>query len=107
MEEIWKKIKIEFIDNVYEVSNKGRVRCDGKIIPTRYNENKREYVFLFYLNHQKMYFIDRLVAETFLDNPHNLFFIEHKDGNNKNSKVENLNFVNKSEKKYKKYLFFI
>ena len=38
----------------------------------------------------KQYYIHRLVAETFIDNPNNLPYINHKDENKYNNKVDNL-----------------
>jgi len=43
------------------------------------------------------YYIHRLVAETFLDNPNNLTVVNHKDGNKHNNNINNLEWVTYSD----------
>lgn len=50
-----------------------------------------------------MLYAHRLVAEYFLDNPKNLPYVHHKDGNKLNNKKENLEWVSAQENS-KEYL---
>lgn len=46
---------------------------------------------------QKRYLAHRVIAETFINNPLNKPFINHKDGDKKNNNIENLEWVTHSE----------
>lgn len=47
----------------------------------------------------KMYFVHRLVAQTYIPNPDNKSQVNHKDGNKLNNNVSNLEWVSNSENK--------
>ena len=76
----------------YSVSNFGRVlnACKHELKPI---PNEKGY-FRVYLNNKtqkhKQFFIHRLVAQAFIPNPLNLPQINHKDNNQRNNCVENL-----------------
>ncbi len=94
MEEIFKFYKethpcnSKIRKNVYEVSNYGRIKCNGKIIkPHKYNE---------YLGLCGNY-LHRIVAELFIPNPENKSQVDHIDGNKHNNCVNNLRWATARE----------
>lgn len=99
--EVWKPV-IGY-ENQYLVSSMGRVwsfnyrrtRC-GSILK---NDDKNKYhsILLSKKGKHSRKYIHRLVAETFIPNPHNLPQINHKDGNKYNNCVENLEWCTQSE----------
>ena len=83
--EIWKTIKDY---EQYKVSNLGNVKRN-KIL----KQNTRVGYFAVNLcknGKMKTLQVHRLVAQAFIPNPNNLPQVNHKDGNKKNNKVENL-----------------
>lgn len=111
MEEIWKKI--DGAKENYEVSNLGNIRSTdyyrvrskttkafhkGHMIkPNISNTGYLRVCLMAQINKKKNFSIHRLVAMTFLENPHNLPLVNHKDGNKLNNYVGNLEFVTASE----------
>ena len=94
--EIWKPISS--LNNLYEVSNLGRVRSasgkhNGKILreyiksPANINYNCVEV----HMNGKKsLKKVHRLVAEMFCDNPENYPIVIHLDNDRRNNKASNL-----------------
>jgi len=107
----WKPIK-DF-EGIYEVSNDGRVRSlDKKVnVSNQYGakakriikgrELKQIFNGMYYVvglsnnNKMKQYFVHRLVAETFIDNPNNYNCVNHIDCNKLNNNVNNLEWCSK------------
>ena len=89
MEEVWKDI--EGYEGLYEVSNFGRIKSlrTGKIMKPSIN---RGYLKCILQNDgkYKMYYVHRLVIQTFIPNPDNLPEVNHKDEDKTNNKVDNL-----------------
>ena len=91
---------IEGFDD-YFISNHGRVRSDkkpistifkDKIIPSGYKQVKLSIKGAKYYR-----YVHRLVAQAFVDNPNNLPWVNHIDGNKINNSWENLEWVMPSE----------
>ncbi len=98
--EEWKKLH-DF--PAYYVSNFGRIfNCFlGKfatIKKAKYGHN------IVHLKKQKktknisLNRVNKLVAENFIDNPNNYYYVIHKDGNNFNDHVDNLKWISDEEK---------
>lgn len=97
MHETWKFIK--GYENKYEVSNLGRVRnSKGQLMKPQINKKGYLRYTLWSNNKNKLFFIQRLVMETFspIDNMNELQ-VNHIDGNKENNKIENLEWVTNQE----------
>jgi hypothetical protein len=106
MEEIWKDIKD--YEGLYQVSNLGRIKSLKRKVYAGNNKLRWQYekilsnnktngrgykiVSLSKENKAKNKYIHRLVAETFLENPNNYKYINHKDEKKENNCVDNLEF---------------
>lgn len=104
MEEIWKDIK--GYEGLYQVSNLGRVKSLKRKVYAGRNRLRWQYerimsnnksngngYLIVSLNKEskdKNKYIHRLVAEAFIPNPNNYLYVNHKDENRKNNKVDNL-----------------
>ena len=106
MIEIWKPIKN--YENIYEVSNLGRIkslsrtikRKDGKPLKIKEqilkgSKDTKGYIQVELKKDGKRYIktIHRLVAETFIENKNNKEQVNHIDGNKENNCVYNLEWV--------------
>lgn len=96
MEEIiWKVCPIA---DFFEVSTAGEVRLVTKKRIIKPNDNGGGYLYVAKKTDGKAkhYYVHRLVAATFIENPDNLTEINHKDGNKKNNNVSNLEWCSRS-----------
>lgn len=103
MEEIWKPVTIKEFESKYEVSNLGRVKsigtyntCKKGILTPMIDACGYEHVRLYNNGINKDFSIHRLVALAFIPNPKNLGYVNHKDENTRNNKVENLEWCTNS-----------
>lgn len=92
-------IKIKGYEDMYEISNIGRVRSTSKNIIMRPQIHYKGHLFL-HLYKDKVYrkfFIHRLVADHFIPNPDNKEVVNHIDENKKNNNVSNLEWMTSGE----------
>lgn len=115
MEEIWKNIT-DYV-GLYQVSNKGRVRSckryvyrgEGsrggeifqlvrpRIMSLHDTANGYQSVMLHREGKTRRFLVHRLVAKEFLGKPDGRYDINHKDGNKKNNRIENLEWCTRQE----------
>ena len=108
-EEIWKSI--DGFENLYEVSNTGKVKSLERTVKTKngtfqsYKErilkqhDNKGYFAVVLCKEGKIYpkLVHRIVAEAFIQNPLNKPFVDHIDACSKNNNVSNLRWVTQKE----------
>src|SRR5258708_934258 len=91
----------------YSITEDGKVfihdfiRIDGRKFPAKFKKTQiridgYEVIGLTKNGKNKLLFVHRLVAETFLPHLSNLNIVNHLDGNRKNNKIENLEWTTSS-----------
>lgn len=87
--EIWKEIPDT--DGMYKASNLGRYSGKMGILKNRANP-KNGYIYISIKQNgvRKWCRAHRITAELFIPNPYNLPYVNHKDGNKTNNRVDNL-----------------
>lgn len=97
-EEIWKDI--EGYENLYQVSNMGRVRSlfrYRKILKNKIRNNGYHEVSLYKDKTQCFKLVHRLVAEAFIPNPENKPVVDHVNTIRGDNRVENLKWCTTKE----------
>lgn len=92
--EIWKEI-VGF-EGLYWVSNFGRIKSKRKIRKICTSKCGYSVVNLSNSKTFKKFYIHRLVASAFINNPNNYNEINHKDENKTNNSVENLEWCDRN-----------
>ena len=97
MDEIWRDI--DGYNGLYQISNKGHVKSlkcgKERILKPLINSSGYLKVGLCKNGRVNQLQLHRLVAESFIANPHNLPEINHRDENKKNNCVENLEWCDR------------
>ena len=93
-----KEIDLELIEKSYIINEDGTIfgKVRGKIKKPTDNHGY-DIVCLSLNNKQSQYSVHRLVATKYIPNPENKPQVNHKDGDKKNNKVSNLEWVTQSE----------
>ncbi len=99
-EEIWKPIPIEKYDELYEVSNLGKIRNKKGQLIKPYKAGK--YLVIGLSEHQNLcrYMVHRVVACAFVEDPTDdpaRDVVNHIDGDKFNNKADNLEWVTQKE----------
>lgn len=87
--EIWKRVT----DQEYEVSDLGHVRHLGTLYNLRgcYNKQNGYLQVMLYKNQSyKLCYVHKLVAEAFVENPHNANLVTHINNDYTDNRAENL-----------------
>lgn len=105
--EIWKPIK--HYENLYEVSNLGRIKSLARIVDNRYQTEekiKKPYynkvtgyysISLWKNGEQRTWAVHKLVAQAFITNPNQLPQVNHKNGRKLDNRANNLEWVTSKE----------
>lgn len=99
--EIFKKINYY---DTYEISNKGRIRRNNKILKGSKNSSGYIQITLHNENGSIKKYIHRLVLEYFLDKSD--LDVNHIDHNKLNNSIENLEYVTKQENVIKRHVHY-
>lgn len=94
----WKDI--EGYEGLYKVSSKGKVMSTSRIKPIILKTNPQNGYDLVYLTKRYVrnsQYLHRVVAKAFIPNPENKPQVNHKDGNKRNNKASNLEWMTISE----------
>lgn len=92
---MWKDIKD--YEDIYEICSNGCIRRKRRGDTNLLKPVKGKhymYVSLCKNNHKSTKAVHRLMAETFLENPNNLRYVNHKDENKLNNSLDNLEWCN-------------
>lgn len=117
MKEEWRPVPIEGFGDTYSISDLGRLKSNGfslidklgrhwtkigRIVKPRINQGYHKVSLT--KDGKKHYFqAHQLVARVFILNPENKPFINHKDGNGLNNRVDNLEWCTQSENMHHSY----
>ena len=98
--EIWKSCPLGNDFDKVSTSNLGRIKVKNNN-PTYGTLSKNGYYDIIVFNNKEKKFktfrVHRLVCLTFLENPENKPFVNHKDENRLNNKIENLEWMTNKE----------
>lgn len=104
-DEIWKPVTEPGFEELYSVSNLGRVRREapgkgthkGKILKLGRHSRGYHRVSMWAKGKGSFKKVHRLVAKAFLSQPSSLHEVNHKNSNRQDNTLQNLEWVTKSE----------
>lgn len=100
MNEIWKPLVVNNECTQYTISSHGNIRDENGLQTYNFGTFEGHYTFDFKRNGKICRIkIHRYVAMNFLENPYNLKYICHIDGDTFNNRVANLKWVSSSQNK--------
>ena len=93
--EQWKII--EGTNNRYEISNLGHIKCDGALFEPVLDSTGYVKVRISLIFGTRWFWLHRIVAACFCENPENKEQVNHIDGNKENNTAENLEWCTNVE----------
>ena len=93
--ELWKTI--DGTNNRYEISNLGRIKCDGNLLEPVIDNTGYVKVRISLIFGTRWFWLHRVVAAYFCENPENKEQVNHIDGNKENNTAENLEWCTNVE----------
>ena len=87
------RLEVHSDGSVYRIKPNGKVKANVTIN----RKTKQASVSLCENGRQKIYFVNRLVAEAFIPNPENKPYVSYIDKNPENNSVDNLTWTTKAE----------
>jgi hypothetical protein len=99
--EIWKPVYLKEFEDLYEVSNKGNVRRDRRMLKPTLTKEKYHQVKLCNGKNKKTMMLHRLVKLTFdpIDNPEQ-YHVHHRTPDKLNNNLYNLQYLTPREHTY-------
>lgn len=96
---------LDMVKDFYSIERKPYIQMrKGKVLNPYRGAKNYMTVILYKDKYYKTLLVHRLIAITFLENPNNYEFIEFKDGDKHNTKLDNLEWISRSSAFKKAYL---
>lgn len=108
MTEKWKAI--QGTDETYRVSNRGRIKSTDRMVHHNTSKSGLQLIrgqiikttigssgYPVFNMLGKQYYVHRIVATHFIENPEKKQYVNHKDGDKSNNSMDNLEWVTSSE----------
>lgn len=93
-------VEIEGYENRYSINKNGEIlnlKTGKKLNPYKNPDGYRKVTFYETAKKRKFFYVHRLLAKAFIENPLNKDFINHINGNTSDNRIENLEWCTRSE----------